>query len=142
MTASTKSAILLLATLIVGVLIGFLASSVLVNQRLAKITEMRERGGLNRVMLGVIQPVDEAQAEQIRAILEPAVEEFIQMSRETAQRRRAVMDSVKKDLEAVLTPEQQERLDMWTSRGMLPPGFDRPRRGPNRRPFRPPAEQQ
>ena len=132
MKAQTKSAWLLFATLVVGVLIGVLGSSALQNRRAEQIRETFERhGGMTDLFEEVIQPTDEAQRAQIRAVLEQTETRFRDARRECRDHFVAARDSVRANLNALLTPDQQTRLDEWLKRDRDP--FRRRRGGPDGR---------
>ncbi len=132
MKARTKSALLLLATLTVGVLIGALGASALLNQRLDQLRALRERGGFTERMEEIIQPKDEAQRAAIHAVLERTHERYMLSRRQFFAELAAGRDSLQAELAPLLTPEQQARLDEWFARDQL-------RRGRGRSDRRPPS---
>ena len=71
MRIETRSALILLATLLIGALLGALITGALAQRRISRVAEMRERGfGMH--IERIIQPKDEAQREAIRAVLKVA----------------------------------------------------------------------
>ena len=116
MKARTKSALLLVATLVVGLLVGAVTTGAIVNNRLDQIRAMRSQGGFIGMLEEVIEPTDEAQRAQIRAALERSEARFSETRRECRGLYAAGRDSMRADLASVLTPAQQTRLDEWLSR--------------------------
>lgn len=129
MKARTKSAFILLATLVVGGVVGALATGAAFNNRVKEIESLRNRGGFAERMEAVIEPHDEAQRAQIRAVLERAHARYIEDRRSCGAAFAASTDSMRADLAPLLTPEQAERLEAWLSRDR-----DRDRRERERRP--------
>ena len=133
MQARTKSALFLFGALLVGGLIGALLTSAVINNRVEELQALRMRGGPGLFLERIIDPVDEAQREQIRAILSEQNERFIELRLYTAQKHLEFMDSTRQALSEVLTAEQQARLRKWAEedrlrgrrRGMGPPPFER-----------------
>jgi len=116
MKARTKSALLLIATLVVGLLVGAVTTGSIVNLRRDELKAMRSPGGLTGMLERVIEPTDEAQRAQIRAVLEGSEARFSEALRECRGFHSAARDSMRADLDSVLTPAQQNRLDQWLSR--------------------------
>ncbi len=116
MKARTKTALLLVATLDVGGLIGAVTTGAIVNNRLDQLRALRSRGGFTGMLERVIEPTDEAQRAQIRAVLEGSEARFSEALRECRGFHSAARDSMRADLDSVLTPAQQTRLDQWLSR--------------------------
>ena len=121
MKAQTKSAWLLFATLLVGVFIGVFGTSALQNRRAEQIRDTFERrGGIIAMFEEVIQPTDEVQRAQIRAVLEQTETRFRDARHECRDHFIAARDSMRADLNALLTPGQQARLDEWLKRDRDP----------------------
>ncbi len=116
MTARTKSALILLVTLAVGILIGSLATSAVINHRMEQLAELRRPTGFSLMLERVIRPQDEAQREQIRAILEEAGARMAELRRSHFTELKAIIDSTRARLNPILTPEQRQRLETWFSR--------------------------
>ena len=116
MKVRTKSAWLLLATLVVGVLLGALGASALQNRRTEQIRETRERGGIWRMVEEVIRVEDDAQRAEIRAVVERAEIHFSAQRQICGDSLAASRELMATSLRAVLTPEQQSRLDGWLNR--------------------------
>ncbi len=112
---------------------------------------MRSARGLAHYFENVVQPDGEEQREAIRAILDEAAPKFADAMMESRERIRSLSDSVRAELDPLLTDEQRQRLDehmrirrSGTNRGAPdgrrpeddgrrrrpPPGGDRPPENP------------
>ena len=116
MKARTKSALLLVATLVVGGLIGAVTTGTIVNNRLDQLQELRRPGGFSGKLEQVIGPTDDAQRAQINAVLERSQARFAEVRRECGGFFAAHRDSMRADLAPLLTAEQLTRLDGWLKR--------------------------
>ena len=135
MTASTKSVLMLFSTLLIGVLLGSLTTGAVNNHRMHNLAEMRSARGLAFYLEDVVQPVSEEQREAIRAVLEEAAPKFAETMMESRDRMRELTDSVRAELDPLLTEDQRQRLEerMRIGRGMPhgspgEPGLDDERR--------------
>lgn len=128
MRIETKSALILLATFLIGGLVGLLAAGAIAQRRTSRVAELRERG-FEMQLERIIQPRDEAQAEAIRAVLAS-----------TTERNRATMDGARKEIRASLEQmrEELEPLLDEDQRARLDEAAKRFRRGPPGRPPGPP----
>ncbi|GIV61965.1 MAG: hypothetical protein KatS3mg044_0831 [Rhodothermaceae bacterium] len=149
MKARTRSALILVVTLLVGVALGALGASALYNHRLEKLRELGRPAGFSMHLERVIEPVDEAQRQQIRDVLEDAGRRLSTLRRAHQAEYRAVIDSTRAALDSLLTPAQKERLERWLERdrrmfrrrpapGMGPPPGHRFERAPAGPPEGPP----
>lgn len=111
MTTTTKSLILLAFTLIVGFSLGLFADATLVRGRRDRINRMGRPPGLVDHLTQVIQPHDSAQAAVIRPILQHTVDGNEQIIRQTNERLRANMDSLRVTLGPSLDAAQKTRLE-------------------------------
>ena len=140
MKPGTKSVLILFATLLIGMVIGSLVTGALNNRRLDRLVEMRSGRGMAYFLEEVVRPESPEQREQIRAVLEAAGTRFAVEMEGSSDRMRQLADSVRAELEPLLTPEQRERLDerMRITRGRMPfgpPGARGPEDGrPRHRP--------
>jgi uncharacterized membrane protein len=139
MRIETKSAVILLVTLLLGGLIGVLATGAIAQRRASRVAELRERGFAMQFER-LIEPRDEAQREAIRAVLSAAAERNRETMRGAHEEVRASLEEMREELEPLLDEDQRERLDAAAKRfrrgpqGRPPgePGFGPP--GPGRRP--------
>ena len=124
MTASTKSVLMLFSTLLIGVLLGSLTTGAVNNRRMHNLAEMRSARGLAYYLEDVVQPVSEEQREAIHAVLEEAAPKFAETMMESRERMRELTDSVRAELDPLLTEEQRQRLEerMRIGRGGMPHG--------------------
>ncbi len=144
MTLHTKTAIILLVTLIIGFLLGVATSGYLIFSHMRDDNAKHER--FKRIITKILE-LDEAQQRQA----EPFLEDHANRVRATNEAHResmlANMDTLKLQLQPILTAEQAERLEhfrerlkemrgrppmMLGPRGRGKPG--RPRRPAERRP--------
>ena len=136
MKTKTKSTLVILGTLLVGIIIGGLGTSVIFTNRLGAIQALRMQGGLTNLLENVIEPVDEVQREQIREIVRNAAEQQMELRRTMFEENRLVFEGMREELEEVLTDEQKARLRRWMVRerrdgpGFRPPDFLRRPPGP------------
>ena len=113
MKAQSKSAFIIVATLVVGILVGALATSAVMNNRMEELNALRSKGGFSENFLGVVQPENEVQRAQIKAILENADNQMEEARLTMYREIRAVTDSMRQRIALLLTPEQQARVDEW-----------------------------
>ena len=110
MRARTKSTLLLLAVLALGVVIGFLISGALQNRRLSRIAEMRTGRGMAHSIERAVEPLTDEQRDRVREVLEGAAPRFAEVFERNREETRAIMDSVMEELSTFLTDEQGEAL--------------------------------
>jgi hypothetical protein len=110
MTTAAKSLILLSFTLIVGFALGLFADATLVRGRRDRINRIGRPPGLVEHLEHVIQPRDSAQAAAIRPILQRTVDNNQVVIRQTNERLRANMDSLRTALAPSLDSAQRDRL--------------------------------
>ena len=145
MTARTKSILLLLATLLIGMVLGALVNARLAEQRLERLAFLRTSRGFVRFWEEAVEPQDEAQREAIEAVLQQAGRRLAEHMRTSQGEMQNIIDSTKTRLDALLTPAQRERLEQRMQRRQhrfreRPPRRFEERRGPPGRPERSPRE--
>ena len=126
MTTRTKSILIIIAAVVAGILIGALAVGAVVNHRVDELRALRRPGGFGPVIEEVIQPHDAQQRRQIREALRRTAERHMELREYMHERHFMVLDSLRTELDAVLTDEQMERLTEWMQdqrRPMRRPGF-------------------
>ncbi len=126
MKMGTKTVLVILITLIIGMVIGALITGAFTRHRIGRFMSMREPGRLGAHVERIIDP-DESQREAVRAILQRHSEQFLKLHSRFEGEMLALRDSLKKDLDPILTEEQKARLE----RGPRHPGSFR---GKGRRP--------
>jgi len=107
---------MLLATLVVGALIGALGTGVVINQRLDRLREISHTRGFSMALERVIEPTDEVQREAIRTVLEASGMRLSKLRRSHFDEMRTIIDSTRKSLMPLLTDGQRERLENWFAR--------------------------
>ncbi len=118
-----KSILILIATLIVGILIGLLVPGFFHKYRG---DNQRSRGGRDRApehkkewFAGTIHRVikpDSAQAKQIEPITEWASQQIEAVEISSNEQLSSIMDSVKIQLKPIITEEQLQRLNEFDSK--------------------------
>ena len=149
MKTQAKTTIILITIFILGILIGIVADRTYVEHQMKKrFTQMRNPQMLKFVLERIIEPNPE-QKEKIDEILKKYDDKFADARFSIMKETRTLMDSLRKELEPILTEEQKERLKEHSERFMMrdwrrPPfrtPFDRERERPpdidfrKRRPF-------
>ena len=121
-----SAALILLATLALGIVIGALGSASLNSIRSQKLQDARSPGGFANHLGGVIEPSGDL-PDTVRAILE-ATEVLNQaIAFEANEGLRTTLEEMQSQLEPLLTPEQLQRLNSFVRRpGMRPPGSGGP----------------
>src|SRR3954462_13722221 len=97
-------------TLIAGFALGMLADASLVRARRDRIGDLRRPPGFVAHMEDVIGPHSDAQRDSIHPILEATARKNNQLIRETNERLRAALDSMRTALAPMLDAEQRDRL--------------------------------
>jgi hypothetical protein len=148
MKTGTKSMLLLFSTLLIGMALGSLLTGAINQHRLERLAEMRSARGMAYFLEDVIRPESTEQREAIRAVLDSAAPKFAAAMQESREKMRALTDSVRAELDPLLTDEQRDRMDdrMRIGRGGQPfgppgargPDDDRRRRRPHPDGGRPP----
>jgi uncharacterized membrane protein len=120
MTSQTKSALLLGGALVTGVILGALIVGAFVTQRLDRLDSLREPVRLTRFMEEAIEPTSPEQRDTIRAVLRHRARQASAILHGTRKNLRAVQDSLRADLEPLLSEDQLGRLHERMRMG--PPG--------------------
>lgn len=113
MKTQTKSAIVLVVTLIVGIAIGVFAWSIVHNERMERLRKMRGSGGIYTMIELYTSPVDSEQEVVLREFSERYQARFDEIYGRVSQQRREIQDSMRVELRTILTPEQQEEMAAW-----------------------------
>lgn len=142
MKMETKTVLIVLGILIIGMIIGALITGAFARHRVGRFTSMREPGRLSARVERIIDP-DESQREAVREILRKHSERFQEIHSQFEGEMLALRDSLREDLDPILTDEQKERLERTPrppkhirdhkpgsrknrQRGAPPPGEERP----------------
>ncbi len=111
MTARTKSTLLLLGTLLIGMLLGVFVHTLMVESRIERLTSLRSQAGFVRFMENMIEPTDDAQRRAIRDVLERAAEQLDMHHAESRETVEGIMESFRASLDSLLTEEQVQALN-------------------------------
>ena len=111
MTARTKSILLLLGTLLIGMLLGVFVHMLMVEDRIERITSLRSQAGFVRFMENMIEPTDDAQQKAIRDVLDETAEKLNVHHAESRETVQGVMESFRASLDSLLTEEQVNGLN-------------------------------
>jgi hypothetical protein len=141
MKIQTKTTLILIGTLIIGIVIGVLGSGVARRQMTRKFANRPFPKQFTAVFERIIGP-DATNRDTVLAILQNNAEKFDQFQRQHEATMRAMIDSLNAELDPILTPEQKQRLDEHNERlrkrmenfhpgrgrrphfpGQTPPGF-------------------
>lgn len=110
MKTEIKTAVVILVTLLIGILIGSLLTGALARYRVSRFVSMREPGRMVAHLERMIEP-DASQREAVREILAKHAERFAEIGSQFHAEMSALRDSLKKDLDPILTEEQKARLE-------------------------------
>ncbi len=111
MTARTKSILLLLGTLLIGMLLGAFVHTLMVEDRIERITSLRSQAGFVRFMENMIEPTDDAQRQAIRNVLDETAEKLNVHHAESRGTVQEIMESFRASLDSLLTEEQIHALN-------------------------------
>ena len=135
MKMSTTSSLMLLATLLVGMVLGAVVSGTLAQQRRGRVAQDPGGGGFVAHMERLIQPRDAAQGDAVRPILEAADQRNRSIIQGAEGEMRAAMEEMADSLADLLDEDQRRRLQRAVERpGLLspPPGGQGGRGAPGR----------
>jgi len=134
MNIRAKSRLLLVFTLFIGIALGVLIDRTMIHQSFEKRIERMQSPGIFRSNFERLIEPNESQVVIVKQIVEKYSKRLFEHVQRTRQEMTAIMDSLKAELEPVLTPEQKERFEQRLHRLRRPP-FGRPGRKPGRRGF-------
>ena len=132
MNTKTKSTLVIIGALFIGIIIGAMGSTMfrrsLFEDRIAR---FRTPEGFTQRLIEVIQP-DSAQREAVNEIMTKHHKKILEIGRQGRELIKSHTDSLLKELEPVLRPDQLERLKERLMRRPPRPGKpgDRFRRRP------------
>ena len=136
MKARSKGAAILLATLVLGMVLGGLLHGYVQRERFRDALRLARPPELVADIERAVQPRDDAQGEAIRQILRETMQRLQQQRLADHKQLRSTIDSMEAALLPLLDEAQQDRLQRHLSgpRQLMRPGGERP--GPPRRPMR------
>lgn len=123
MTERTRSATIIVATLVLGIVIGALGASAIISSRVDQFRRLRAPGGPRGMVEEVIRPTDEGQRARVAAALDSMAARLDRLRTTTMEQHTTVMDALRAELQPILTAEQLQRFDNWRE-------HDRGRGGP------------
>lgn len=118
MNARTKSILIIIATLLIGIAIGALGTGTILNQRVETLQALREDDGFMFFIERVVEPVDETQQQKIRAVLKEAAQKRRQIRRSVVEEHRTLFTEIRSELDQILTDEQKAKLKAWVENEM------------------------
>jgi hypothetical protein len=127
MSIKWKIAIHIVATLLIGILIGALLNRTLIQRRLRNILEMRAVGLLTPRPERDLKPVSPEQEKRIREILDKHAGRLAEIHQRFDQEIKSAFKSLRQEIDPILTPEQRGQFKRMIPG---PPPFpNRPRPG-------------
>ena len=121
----TKSIALLIATLLLGVVLGAVMNAWWAHERFERLRRLRSPGGFEQMIERVVEPNAPEQRREIERVVSRSAQRLDSLRARHWRELRTVIDSMRTDLEPILTDEQEAAL---TRR------FRMHRRGPQFRP--------
>jgi hypothetical protein len=110
MKTNTKTALIIIGTLLIGIVIGALGSGLVVHKFATRMAEMRHREIFVERIVELIDPTPE-QEPKVRDILTRHAEKFSELAEGFHEDASALLDSLRSELAPVLTEEQKARLE-------------------------------
>ena len=134
MNTKTKTLFVILGTFILGLIIGGLGSHLYYRYKVNQIVSMRSPQQIFHFVERLIQPSPKQRAA-IRDILQKHGRVVLENMRENREKQLQQFQSLKDDLQQILTPEQMQRLEHHLRRRQrplrpFPPPQDKRMRGP------------
>lgn len=139
--ANTKSFIIILVTLLLGIAIGFEINEILLKKKFEKFRDIRKPKGFIGMFEEIIQP-DNEQKPKIESILMNFHKKTESIMSGARSEMNLELDSLRMELVPILNKEQLKRFDDEAGRMKkgIPPGKDRPYRRGEEPPGLPPGE--
>ncbi|MCP2619797.1 hypothetical protein NLC35_00910 [Candidatus Aminicenantes bacterium AC-334-K16] len=128
MNVKIKTTLIILATLILGVILGAGLHRLYIQHRIKKIFTLQRPPIMARTLERVIQPTPE-QRIRIRRILHRHTQRLLEIRREYETKLRQEMTAIQREIDPILTPQQRKRLERRTPplyrRWLCPPPHHR-----------------
>lgn len=131
MNIKAKTALIIVITLALGIVIGAMLNRALLQRRINRAFSWRSPDFMITNLENIIQP-DQKQRERIKEILNKHAERMMELRENSRKDMQEAFESLQKELDLVLTPEQKNRLMR-----RLPDPLRRFRRFPKGPPFKP-----
>ena len=109
MNTKVKIAAIMVLTLVLGIFIGAMANRALMHNRIRRTFTMNDPARFPMRIIEIIQP-DGAQEVQLKEILDRHSNKLFESRENFMKESRAVWETLMKEIETILTPEQKERL--------------------------------
>jgi hypothetical protein len=110
MNIKVKTALILIGTLVIGIVLGAMLNRALMQMRIKGFLAMRTHKGFVERMEKIIQPAA-TQQKEVTAILDKYALQFDAMHEEFKGRIDSLLNSFKNDLTPVLTPDQMKSME-------------------------------
>lgn len=123
----TKSIALLVATLLLGIVLGAVLNAWWARERFERLRRLRTPGGFEQIVIRTLKPTSPEQRRNIEAVVGRTAQRLDSLRTRHWSEVRATVDSMRVDLEPILTDEQRKtltrRIRMHRHRsGFRPPG--------------------
>lgn len=115
MNHTLKTTLSIIGLLAIGFLAGYQTHMGLVKKRVHRIAKERIAPGLMERMTDILDVTDE-QRPRIEPIMETYTKKLIEVKKEGIQKRKPIIEALRKELKEELEPEQLERLDHMMER--------------------------
>ncbi|MGE5341292.1 MAG: hypothetical protein ACM3SY_07395 [Candidatus Omnitrophota bacterium] len=125
MNIKIKTTLIILSIFIIGMVTGIMVTRAFIGYQMKKILSMRAPRGFTEHLERIIEPT-ETQRDQVRKVLTKYGAAFFAIDEKMRKELLSLKVAMGKELDAILTPEQKERLEQR---------FMRPRPGPGPRGF-------
>jgi hypothetical protein len=116
----TRSALILLCTLLLGAALGGVGTGALVQYRASRVEKMRRPGGFPAHMREVIRPRSDAQWDSLLPIVQATDRRNQRIQARTRVQMKAALDSMRTELAPLLDEAQRRRLEEF-ARTARPP---------------------
>ena len=125
----TKSIALLVTTLLLGIVLGAVLNAWWAHDRFERLRRLRTPGGFEQIVTRALDPTSPEQRREIEAVVGPTAQRLDSLRGRHWGEVRRLVDSMRVELEPILTEQQMERLTrrirMHRHRGFRPRGPER-----------------
>jgi len=116
MNVKTKTALIIILTLLIGILLGAGLHRLYLQHRLRRIVNLQRPFLMTRMMERVIQPSPK-QREEIQKILRRHTQRLLDIRRDFEEKMRKEVEAIRQEIDPLLTPQQKK----WLERRFPPP---------------------
>jgi len=110
MNMRVKTTIVIIITLIFGIVLGAMLNRAFMHQRIRRAFDTVDPNRFTMILERAIDPTAE-QKKQINEILQKHAKDVAELRKNLRDGMQSSIQSLQKDLDSVLTPEQKERLE-------------------------------